>query len=124
MIKSLNMAKNKSMLNGKCGNSLDILSKCSFCGKMLQQDNLTVIEEQENKTTFHLACPQCQTASVVVISGNQAGIISVGLATDLDKNEVKNKFAKNAINVDEVIDVHEFISKYDGSLADLVEDIK
>lgn len=101
------MAKNKN------GNDPGFLSKCSFCGGGLHQDNILALEESENKATFHITCSRCKTSSLVSVSGNQNGIIGVGMATDLDRSEVKSKFSKNAVSADEVIDVYQFVSRED-----------
>jgi hypothetical protein len=90
---------------------------------MLQQNDLMLIEEQEQKTIFHATCLRCQTATMVIVSGNQTGIVSIGIATDLDREEVKSKFFGNNINADEVIDVHELILNHNKRLVDLAKSI-
>jgi hypothetical protein len=105
-------------------NNLDFLSRCSFCGSLLEEGNLTVLEEQEHKTVFHISCSHCETALISILSGNQGGIVSLGVATDLDKNEVKNKFSKETISADEVIDAHEFIESGQGNLMELIKNAK
>jgi len=111
------MAKNKN-------NNLDFLSKCPFCGNAPQRVNLTVIEERDQRTTFHASCSRCRTSSIVVISSLQAGIVSIGIATDLDKNEVKNKFSEKALSADEVIDAHEYIFGCKGNFIEIIKNIK
>lgn len=70
---------------------------------------------------LHISCPRCGTAAISIFSRNQSGIVSLGMATDLDKDEVKNKFLRNIISADEVIDMHEF---FDSEWEDLVELMK
>jgi len=94
---------------GKNNKNLDFLSKCYFCGSQLSDSNLTILENKKN--TFHITCPKCLNSSIVFFSVNQSGIISVGMATDLDQSEAKEKFLREAVSVDEVIDAHQFISK-------------
>lgn len=111
------MAKNKK-------GDLDFLSRCSFCGGVLEQNNLTTLEEQEHKTIFHIFCPHCQTSLISVLFSNQGGIVSLGIATDLDKDEVRNKFSKKTISADEVIDAHEFIKNEQGNLIKLMRNMR
>ncbi len=111
------MAKNK---NG----NLDFLLRCSFCGNGLEQNELTILEKQDHKTILHVSCSRCGTSSISILSSNQAGIISLGMATDLDKDEVKSKFSKNTISADEVIDAHEFIESKRGNLMELIKNNK
>jgi len=101
--------------------NLDFLSKCSFCGGDFNADKLTVLEEKPQKTILHATCPQCQTSSIFFLSNNQAGIVTLGMVTDLDETEVAIKFSSQAVNADEVLDAHQFISGYKGDFLKLIE---
>jgi hypothetical protein len=116
--------KNKNLPIDKHGNGLDFLFKCSFCGSALEKSNLMVIEEQEQKTVFHISCPHCEVALISVLSGNQSGIVGLGIATDLDKEEVKNKFFREIVSADEVIEAHEFIEGKQGNFMQLIKNLK
>lgn len=115
--------RNKNLPFNKSGNNLDFLLKCSFCGGDFEDEDATVLEENEQKTTLHATCVNCRTSAIFFLSNNQAGIISLGMATDLDKNEVKDKFFKNTVSADEVIDVHQFFSEHKGDSNELAENI-
>jgi hypothetical protein len=104
------MAKNKNFSSERGNNNLDFLSKCSFCGGGFSVENLVLLEEKEQKTVLHVSCSRCKTSAIFFLSHNQAGTLSLGIMTDLDKKEVKNKFSKNAVNADEVIDAYQYIS--------------
>lgn len=101
-------------------NNLDFLSKCSFCGGDFSDEGLIVLEEGTQKTILHATCPQCQTSSIFFLTNNQSGIVTLGMVTDLDKDEVVSKFSRQAVNVDEVIDAHRFMSEYKGDLLSLI----
>lgn len=116
--------KNKNLPADRYGNNLDFLSRCSFCGSRLEQNNLTILEEQDRRTVLHVSCSRCMTSSISILSSNQAGIVSLGIATDLDKIEAKSKFSKKAISADEVIDAHEFIESKQGDLIELIKNTK
>jgi len=105
----------------KNNNNLDFLSKCYFCGNTLSQNAVTILENKDKNNTFHITCGSCLTSSIVFFSVNQTGIVSVGVATDLNKDEVREKFLREAVSVDEVIDAHQFISSYDGDLKQLLK---
>lgn len=106
---------------GKNNNNLDFLSKCNFCGSSLNQNDLTILENKDKNNTFHITCEKCQASAIVFFSVNQSGVVSVGMATDLDKSEVKGKFKCEAVSVDEVIDAHQFISNHSGDLKQLLK---
>ena len=81
-------------------NNLDFLSKCSACGDEIGADALTVLEEGAQKTILHATCPKCQTSSIFFLSNNQMGMVTFGMVTDLDRQEVGHKFSKKAVSVD------------------------
>jgi len=115
--------KNKNLPFNKSGKNLDFLLKCSFCDGDFEDEDATILEENEQKTTLHATCVNCRTSAIFFLSNNQAGIISLGMATDLDKTEVRDKFFRSAVSADEVIDAHQFFSEYKGDSNKLVENI-
>jgi len=92
-------------------NNLDSLAKCAVCGNSFEANDILLLEEKDQKSTIHATCFKCKSTSMIFLSSTQSGLVSLGVATDLDKNEVKKIFGKEAISVDEVIDAHQFVSK-------------
>lgn len=91
-------------------NNLNFLAKCSFCNKKFVQSEMLLLNEQENKTIFHTTCSKCNTSTLVFLSSNEKGIVSVGMSTDLTGKDAKIFFGKEAINADEIIDMYQLIS--------------
>ncbi|MDP1620141.1 MAG: hypothetical protein Q8M12_04040, partial [bacterium] len=85
-------------------NQADLLAKCSVCENLLDPTDIVILSEKEQKTTMHITCAKCRSAAIVFLLNNQLGVMSVGMATDLDKEEVASKFDGEAINSDEVLD--------------------
>lgn len=107
------MGKNKA-------NKTDFLVRCSVCESTLDPRKTIILEEKDQKTTAHITCPKCNSAAMIFISNNQAGILSIGIATDLDSSEVHEKFRSTAISADEMLDLYEFISSEKGDIAKLI----
>lgn len=78
------------------------------------------MDEEEDRTVFHLTCDSCQTAILVSVSIGQFGIISLGMVTDLDRNEAGRLFKNEVISTDQVLEVHEFLKNFEGSPRDLI----
>ena len=94
----------------KKSDKADFLARCSVCDSDLDPSLTIILEEGEQKTTAHVTCPNCSSASIVFLSDNQAGLLSVGVATDLDSSEVRDKFRIGPISADEIIDLHQISS--------------
>ena len=105
-------------------NNLDILAKCAICENSFEQCDFIVLEEQDQKTTFHATCAKCKTSTLIFLTTAQGSIVGLGVATDLDGQEVRQVFGRDAISADEVIDMHELISACQGNMSELVKKSK
>ncbi len=100
--------------------NLEHLTKCPLCGKKYHFSKALILDEGEERTTFHLTCESCQTSTLVFVSMGQFGIVSLGMITDLDRSEVKQLFKNEAISADQVLEVHDFMKKSECSAKDLI----
>ena len=116
---SYHSTKKKNMTKNKASKT-DFLVRCSVCESDLDPRRTIILEEKDQKTTAHITCPKCNSAAMVFLSNNQAGVLSIGIATDLDESEVRDKFGKLAISADEMLDLYEFISNEKGGIAKLI----
>lgn len=114
--------KRKNLPGGRQGNGADVLARCTVCNSGFDQSSFIALEEQDQKTTFHITCAKCGTSSIIFLSTSQSGVTGLGMATDLNKEEAVRMFGRDAVSADEVIDMHQWISKHKGSIADLVGD--
>lgn len=108
------MSKNKP-------NKTDFLVRCSVCESDLDPSDTIVLEEKDQRTTAHITCSKCNSAAMVFLSNNQAGLLSIGIATDMDSSEVREKFRSDAISTDEMLDLYEFISSEKGNITKLIK---
>lgn len=92
-------------------NNLEHLTKCPLCRKNYGNFNITILDQKKGKATLHLACEYCQTASLVFVIVNQSGILSLGMVTDVTKEEAKSMMNREAVSVDEVVDVYKYLKK-------------
>lgn len=93
------------------GKNLKHLVKCPVCEKKYQHNRTIIVEDNGDKTIFHLTCQNCQASTLVFVSRNQMGVVSLGMATDLSTEDVKDFFGKEPISADQVMDVYEFLKE-------------
>lgn len=91
--------------------NLEYLTTCPLCNKKYGPVKALVLEEKENKTVLHLTCANCQAATLVFVSFGQAGLASVGMATDIVRDEAKKFFGGEEISSDKVLEIHELLEK-------------
>lgn len=84
-------------------NNLEMLSRCPVCKSKLKRDDLTLVFRGETRTVFHASCSKCHISSLIFLSNSKKGILGMGMITDLDKSEVKERLKAKIITADEVI---------------------
>lgn len=108
------------MQNNLPADNLEHLVKCPVCNKKYPNNKALLLDEEEFKSTFHLTCDYCKASTLVFISSGQFGIVSLGMMTDLERDEARRLFKNEAITTDQVLKVHQFFKKFDGNLRDII----
>ncbi len=101
-------------------NNLENLVRCPICSKKYGRAKALILEEENNRTTLHLTCDSCKVSSLVFISSGKMGIVSLGILTDLTREEAKGIFRGEAISPDQVIEVHEYFKNFKGGLSEFI----
>jgi len=104
-------------------NGANILAKCTICRNVFERSEFTVLEDQARKTTLHVTCRKCNTAALIFLSAAQDGAVGLGIVTDLNREEAIKMFGREAVSADEIIDMHQLVSKHKGSFTDLFKKI-
>lgn len=108
------------MMKKAPADNLKSLMRCSLCNKKYEPTKALLLEEREGHTALHVTCAACGVSTVVFVSANQWGVMSMGILTDLESSEVKNLFGNEAISADQVIDVHNFMKRFKGGVVDFI----
>jgi hypothetical protein len=106
---------------GRQNNNLDVLVNCFFCNSRFSQNDFSLVSEQGPKTVLHVTCPKCNAAAMIFVSATPAGIVSLGMATDLDKKEAKKMFNEAAISTDDILSVYAALAKDKVKIADILQ---
>lgn len=101
-------------------NNLENLIRCPICSKKYGRTKALILEEENNKTTLHLTCDSCKLSSLVFISSGKMGIVSLGILTDLTRDEARGIFKGEAISTDQVIEVHEYFKNFKGGINEFI----
>ena len=101
-------------------NNLEHLMKCPVCDRNYNHTRALILEEEVNKTAFHVTCESCKISTIVLISSNNFGLVSLGILTDLDRNEAKRLYKNDAISSNQVIELHQFLKEFDGGVKEFI----
>lgn len=89
--------------------NLENLTRCPSCNAAYGRTKAVLLESDQKRTTFHLTCTKCQASALIFVSVNQFGVVSTGTLTDLDAQEAKRLFNKEAVSSDQVLAVYEYL---------------
>lgn len=99
--------------------NLQSLVRCMVCNKKHRPRKMIVLEEGADRTTFHLSCDDCGTASLLFLSQGQMGIVSLGMMTDLEQGEARRLYKGAPVSSDEVLEAHTVLKNFTGDVKDL-----
>jgi hypothetical protein len=88
-----------------------LISHCPVCNLRFNPLEARVLEEKDNTHLVHIQCRHCQAAILALIIGNNLGISSIGLITDLNSDDVLRFKNVKAISCDDVIEVHQLLNQ-------------
>ncbi|MBU0975920.1 MAG: hypothetical protein ABIE03_00180 [Patescibacteria group bacterium] len=88
---------------------------CSNCGTQYADNDLSLIQRDDYAAMLHLTCQSCKESYLInVVSplGSLQGSSRVPLKIDiLSPEEAKKFIGKSAIKSDDILDLHEILSK-------------
>lgn len=114
------MDYNGSMRNQIPEGNMENLVKCPLCNRKYHFNRAVVLDEEEERTTFHFTCDNCQASTLVFVSVSNLGLVSLGMATDLNRDEARKLYKNEAISTDNVLEIHEFLKNFKGSAKELI----
>ena len=101
-------------------NNLETLLKCPVCQRKYASQSASVIRQNERFMLVHVSCDGCGMGSLAVVSKDvfsREGVLTVGILTDLDRDEINIFSQLSPISWDEVLDFHQDIHSQKNSLS-------
>ena len=99
---------------------LGFVLKCPICGQKYNLENTKIIESEhdegigETRLLIHSDCAKCKSSVMFNIEIDGPEVFSVGMITDLTRQDTSRFKHKAPITVDEVIDLHAGLKKFKG----------
>ena len=92
-------------------------AKCSDCGQRYEVENIEVLGHHEDMWFISVYCVACRAQYLVtaVIDGEGAP----ETVTDLSAAEIEKFRDAESLKIDEVLDMHRFLKKFDGDFSRL-----
>ena len=99
---------------------------CPICSHKYHAERTSIIEardtdSQENSQMLvHTECEHCKSSVVFSIALDGPEIFSIGMVTDLTAADAIRFRDSEAITIDQVLDFHSFLSKFDGDFERII----
>jgi len=83
---------------------------CPLCSRDYSPENLKVVEEAGETILAHSNCPACRGSVLSLLYKDILGITLLGLATDLDYEDVVRLKDSEAVDEDEVLLLYQYLA--------------
>ena len=89
-------------------NEVNLLVKCSICGKKYNKQSIKVVQNKKDAMLVHVNCDFCRSASLAVINKgiNGDNMVALGILTDLDYEEACRVLREKPITADDILEVY------------------
>lgn len=87
-----------------------LISYCPMCSKHYNTRQVEVVEESDSYHFVHVVCEHCQGMILALVVTGNTGISSMGIVTDLTKEDAKKFKDNEEISVDDVLKIHTWLS--------------
>jgi len=94
--------------------SLDKLQKelviyCPLCNGDYQPKDLKTVESTQGAALMHSQCPKCRGSILSLFYHDLLGVTMVGLATDLDFNDVLRFKNASCVTQDDILETYQLL---------------
>lgn len=94
---------------------LQFLGRCPICSVKYKPVNAQVLNEREDLTMAHVDCARCKSSVILAIMSTKMGLVTtMGMITDLTKQDIKRASSASVITTDDVIKLHKRLEQSSG----------
>jgi hypothetical protein len=94
--------------------------KCESCGHAYQVTDIEIIGHEDSIWLFSVSCSHCQTQGLVAIVVREANIEK--MATDLTEAEYDRFAWATVVEINDVLDMHNFLKEFGGDFAGILSE--
>ena len=88
------------------------LGHCPICKTKLTQCRASLLEKSKGSSTIYSECYRCGSSQLINIFRNAMGLITtLGMLTDLKKEDARRVKVLSPLTANDVIDVYEWFEK-------------
>ena len=90
---------------------------CGVCGQKYEMSNIKVLDQEDGVWFLSVVCSSCGTKGLIAAVVQDGSIAQV--ITDLTEEEFERFEEGEAVAVDDVLNMHDFLKEFDGDFSRL-----
>ncbi len=90
---------------------------CGICGQKYDVSNIKILDQEEGLWVLSVYCSSCGTQGLIAAVVHEGNITDV--ITDLTEAEYERFIGSEAVGVDDVLEMHNFLKGFDGDFTSL-----
>lgn len=91
--------------------ALRAITHCPWCEQAFKDLEVYLLAEQESLQLYHFQCQSCQVNILALVSLAGLVVTSVGVVSDLEREDVQFFLQSTPIQVDDVIQLHQLLGQ-------------
>lgn len=101
--------------------NVQTMMRCPSCGAHYSESHIHFLGQLDMAALIQLDCESCglPVMATIVVSGAGAKGETPKLLSDVSKEDLKGKHAKEPVTSDHVVDAHQFLKEFDGNFEKL-----
>lgn len=90
---------------------------CGVCGHKYEMSNIKVLDQEDGVWFLSVVCSSCGTKGLIAAVVQDGSIAQV--ITDLTEDEIERFEEGGVVEVDDVLNMHDFLKEFDGDFCKL-----
>lgn len=86
-----------------------LMTACPACATAYELEDTLVLHELEGAHLLHLQCGKCGNAVLAMVIVSSVGVSSVGVMTDLSRDDAQKFLEAPSVDSDDVLAAHAFL---------------
>lgn len=92
------------------------VSRCPLCNAGCRMEDAYTIESTDDASMIYTECPRCKSSIVAVVAMSGVGIVSLGMVTDMTKEDVEQFRTAPSMSSNELLEIIQLLQRKDGSV--------
>lgn len=91
--------------------ALRAITHCPWCEQAFKDLEVYLVVERESLQLYHFQCQSCQVNILALVSVAELMVTSIGVVSDLEREDVPGFLQARPIQADDVLELHQLLDQ-------------